>query len=57
MDRLFGMVVLVKVVERHSFAAAAAALGLSPQMVGRHIASLEARLGTRLLNRTTRGRA
>ncbi len=34
--------------------AAASKLGISPAMVGQHIAALEERLGTRLLNRTTR---
>jgi len=59
-DRLTEMEVFVKAVEASSFAAAAAAaaaaavLGLSPQMVGKHVASLEQRLGTRLLNRSTR---
>ena len=34
--------------------AAAPRLGLTPAMVGQHVAALEERLGTRLLNRTTR---
>ncbi len=34
--------------------AAAVKLGISPAMVGQHVAALEERLGTRLLNRTTR---
>lgn len=34
--------------------AASVKLGLSPAMVGQHVAMLEERLGTRLLNRTTR---
>ena len=54
MDRLTSMIVLVRAVELRSFTAAAAALGVSPQMVGKRIAALEARLGTRLLNRSTR---
>lgn len=54
MDRLTSMIVLVKAVELRSFTAAAEALGVSPQMVGKRIAALEARLGTRLLNRSTR---
>lgn len=37
-----------------SFTTAAAALGMSPQMVAKHVVSLENRLGTRLLNCTTR---
>ena len=54
MDRLASMTVLVRVVELGSFTAAAATLGVSPQMVGRQIAALETRLGTGLLNRSTR---
>lgn len=34
--------------------AASSKLGISPAMVGQHVAALEERLGTRLLNRTTR---
>lgn len=54
MDRLASMAVFVKATETGSFASAAAALGLSPQMVAKHVAMLEARLGARLLARTTR---
>ena len=54
MDRLASMAAFVKVVEVGSFAAAANTLGLSPQMVAKHVIYLEGRLGTRLLNRTTR---
>lgn len=54
MDRLAGMAAFVKAVELGSFAAAAAALGISAPMVGKHVRFLEARLGARLLNRTTR---
>ncbi|ANH67394.1 LysR family transcriptional regulator [Mitsuaria sp. 7] len=54
MDRLSSMATFVKAVDLGSFAAAAAALTMSPQMVAKHVAYLEARLGTRLLNRTTR---
>ena len=54
MDRLASMAAFVKTVETGSFAAAANALGLSPQMVAKHVTQLETRLGARLLNRTTR---
>lgn len=54
MDRLTSMAVFIKVADCGSFAAAAGALGISAQMVGKHITFLEQRLGTRLLNRTTR---
>ena len=54
MDRLTSMAVFVKVADAGSFAAAAGALDLSQQMVGKHVAALEARLSARLINRTTR---
>jgi DNA-binding transcriptional LysR family regulator len=54
MDRLASMAVFVKAVDLGSFAAAAAALDLSAPMVGKHVRSLEERLGVRLINRTTR---
>lgn len=54
LDKITGMRVFVSVVKKGSFAAAAQALTLSPQMVARHIAALEQHLATRLLNRTTR---
>ncbi|MBS1181934.1 MAG: transcriptional regulator protein [Proteobacteria bacterium] len=54
MDRLTSMRIFVKAVELGSFSAAASALGLSSQLVGKHIRTLEQSLGVRLLNRTTR---
>jgi len=54
MDRLTSMATFVKVVDLGSFAAAAASLEMSPQMVAKHVGYLETRLATRLLNRTTR---
>ena len=54
MDRLKSMRVIAKVVEQGGFARAGAALNLSNAVVTRHVAELEAHLGTRLLNRTTR---
>ncbi|MQW89350.1 LysR family transcriptional regulator [Sinorhizobium saheli] len=54
MDRLTSMAVFVKAVDLGSFAAAAAVLGLSPPMVGKHVRFLEQHLGVRLINRTTR---
>ena len=44
----------VAVAERGSFSAAAEALAVSRNMASRHVADLEAELGVRLLNRTTR---
>ncbi|MAJ63102.1 MAG: LysR family transcriptional regulator [Alphaproteobacteria bacterium] len=54
MDRLYGLGVYVHVIEQHGFSAAARRLGVSPSAVSRQISQLEERLGTRLLNRTTR---
>lgn len=54
MDRLHLMTVFVAVGEEESFAGAARRLALSPPAVTRAIAALEARLGVKLLNRTTR---
>ncbi len=54
MDRLTSMAVFVKASEVGSFAAAAEAMGMSPQMVAKHVVFLEDRLGTTLLHRTTR---
>ncbi len=48
------MRVFVQVVELGSFARAAQALDMSAAVVTRNVADLEAHLGTRLLNRTTR---
>ncbi|MGO4563832.1 LysR family transcriptional regulator [Rhizobium sp. 2YAF20] len=48
------MQVFVMAVQEGSMSAAAVRLGMSPAMVGQHVAALEERLGTRLLNRTTR---
>lgn len=54
MDTLASMRVFRKVVERESFSVAARQLGLSNASVSKHVAALEARLGTPLLTRTTR---
>jgi DNA-binding transcriptional LysR family regulator len=48
------MRVFARVVEQGSFARAAQAMDMSNTVVTRNIADLEAHLGTRLLNRTTR---
>ncbi|RZI68182.1 MAG: LysR family transcriptional regulator, partial [Pseudomonas sp.] len=54
MDRLSSMEAFVTAAECGSYAKAAERMGLSPQMVAKHVAALEHRLGARLLNRTTR---
>jgi len=51
---LNGMSVLSAIVDGGSFAAAAEALDMSPPGVSRAVARLEARLGVRLFDRTTR---
>lgn len=54
MDKLTSMQVFAKVAQAGSFAKAADQLDLSRAMVTKHIANLEASLGARLFNRTTR---
>jgi DNA-binding transcriptional LysR family regulator len=54
MDRLQAMTAFVAVVDGGGFAPAARKLNLSPPVVTRAVAELEARLGVRLLTRTTR---
>jgi len=54
MDRTDNIAVFAEVAERGSFAEAARRLNRSPASVTRAVAELEARLGVRLLNRTTR---
>lgn len=48
------MAVFTKVVGAGSLSGAARELGLSPALISRKLAALEARLGVRLVNRTTR---
>jgi DNA-binding transcriptional LysR family regulator len=54
LDRFDSMRLLVRVVERQSFSAAASDLGLPRSSATTAIKQLEARLGVRLLQRTTR---
>lgn len=54
MDRIDAMEAFVTVAERNGFAPAARRLKLSPSAVTRLVAGLEAHLGVRLLQRTTR---
>jgi DNA-binding transcriptional LysR family regulator len=53
-DSLYEMSVFAKVVAAGSLSAAARDLGVSTAVVSRRLAALEARLGVRLVNRTTR---
>jgi DNA-binding transcriptional LysR family regulator len=54
MDRLRAMQTFVRIVDGGSLSAAARALGVTLPAVVRTLAALEAHLGSRLLNRTTR---
>ncbi|WP_454825616.1 LysR family transcriptional regulator [Paraburkholderia xenovorans] len=54
MDKFVSMEIFVAVVEAGSLTAAAERFDISSAMVGKHIRSLETRLATRLLTRTTR---
>src|SRR3954462_4879113 len=53
-DSLAEMAVFSRVVAAGSLSAAARELGLSPAVISRRLAALEARLGGRLFNRPTR---
>lgn len=48
------MSLFVRTVDRGNFAAAARDFDMTPAMVGRHVRALEERVGTQLLQRTTR---
>ncbi|MGR5559781.1 LysR family transcriptional regulator [Vibrio fortis] len=54
MDKYRNMQLFCTVVDRGSFSKVAKALGITPAIVGRHIAAMEESLGFVLLNRTTR---
>lgn len=54
MDRFHSIAAFVRVVEAGSIAGAAERLGVSVSSVSRQVSELEAHLGARLLNRTTR---
>lgn len=54
MDRLSEMEAFVSVVDQGGFTEAAKKLGVSKSAISKHVSALEARLGARLLNRTTR---
>src|ERR671918_271428 len=54
-DALQEITIFARIVGAGSLSAAARDLGMSPALVSRRLASLEGRLGVRLVNRTTRG--
>lgn len=53
-NQLPELMAFVESVEFHSFSAAARSLGTTPSAISKRVAKLEDRLGTRLLQRTTR---
>jgi DNA-binding transcriptional LysR family regulator len=54
MDRISAMRAFVTVVNEGTFTRASERLAMSPQLVSKYVSQLEAHLGVRLLNRTTR---
>lgn len=54
MDQLTSMRIFARVVQTGNFTAVARESGISQSSVSKHLAALEAKLGTRLLNRTSR---
>ena len=54
LDRFVSMAVFIHAADKRSFTATAEAFDISATMVGKHVRSLEDRVGARLLNRTTR---
>lgn len=54
MDRITSMRVFARAATEGSLSAAARRLGMSPAMAAKHVNALEARLGVKLLHRTTR---
>lgn len=54
MNRLTEMEAFATVVDQSGFTDAAKKMGISKSAVSRHVSNLEARLGARVLKRTTR---
>ncbi|HYS15057.1 MAG TPA: LysR family transcriptional regulator, partial [Burkholderiaceae bacterium] len=55
MDRVAGVQLFIRVVETGSFSKAAGELGITQPTATKAVASMESRLGARLLHRSTRG--
>lgn len=55
MDRIQSIKVFIRVVDLGSFSKAAAEIGIGQSAVTKQIAQLEAKLGSRLLHRSTHG--
>lgn len=53
-DDLASLRIFARVVELQSFSEVARRMGVTPATISKHIAALESRLGSRLVNRTTR---
>jgi len=54
MDKLKSMAAFVAAAEASSFSAAAALLGVTPQLIAKQVGNLESQLGLKLISRTTR---
>ncbi|PUA47078.1 LysR family transcriptional regulator [Pseudomonas protegens] len=54
MDKLKSMAAFVAAAEADSFSAAAAMLGVTPQLIAKQVGNLESQLGIKLITRTTR---
>ncbi|QVW26729.1 LysR family transcriptional regulator [Pseudomonas hormoni] len=54
MDKLKSMAAFVAAAESDSFSAAAVTLGVTPQLIAKHVSNLESQLGLKLITRTTR---
>jgi DNA-binding transcriptional LysR family regulator len=54
LDRVTGMQVFARVAQLGTLSAAARALGMSQTMATKHLAAIEARIGVKLVHRTTR---
>jgi DNA-binding transcriptional LysR family regulator len=54
MDKLKSMAAFVAAAESDSFSAAAVVLGVTPQLIAKHVGNLESQLGLKLITRTTR---
>ncbi|WP_176508791.1 MULTISPECIES: LysR family transcriptional regulator [Pseudomonas] len=54
MDKLKSMAAFVAAAESDSFSAAAAVLGVTPQLIAKQVSNLESQLGLKLITRTTR---
>ena len=55
MDTVTGLRLFIRVVETGSFSKASVGMGITQPTATKHVAALEARLGARLLHRSTRG--